>query len=165
MWWTVVWGFVKGLFGGKSSGGSWRDYLPYIVLVLIAGVIWWKVSGVISDYKEQIATLQTTIEEKDKKITQLEKDVLVAELDVEVQKNNVLTLKHSLETQNQAIDQLKVDEDKLKAEVDKWKHQPPKTVIKYIEKKLDLNDYKTITVENCTKLNENISNLRYADLK
>lgn len=164
MWWTVVWGFVKGLFGGKSGSG-WRDYLPYIALALIAGVIWWKVSGVISDYKEQIATLQTTIEEKDKKITQLEKDVLVAELDVEVQKNNVLTLKHSLETQNQAIDQLKVDEDKLKAEVEKWKHQPPKTVIKYIEKKLDLSDYKTITVENCTKINQNISNLRYADLK
>lgn len=164
MWWTVVWGFVKGLFGGKSGSG-WRDYLPYIALALIAGVIWWKVSGVISDYKEQIATLQTTIEEKDKKITQLEKDVLVAELDVEVQKNNVLTLKHSLETQNQAIDQLKVDEDKLKAEVDKWKHQPPKTVIKYIEKKLDLSDYKTITVENCTKINQNISKLRYADLK
>ena len=160
---TLIWKAVKGWFGG--GGGSLRDYLPYILIGLIAIGIWWKVSSVISGYKEEIANLNTTIELKDKKITQLEKDILVAELDAEVQKNNVLKLQTSIDTQNASIDKLKVNETALKMELEQWKHRPPETVVKYIEKKLKVKDLKVITDDNCRQVNEAIGNLKYDELR
>ena len=161
---TLIWKAVKGWFGG-SIGSTIRDYLPYILIGLVAIGIWWKVSSVISGYKEEIANLNTTIELKDKKITQLEKDLLVAELDAEVQKNNVLKLQTSIDTQNASIDKMKVNETALKMELEQWKHRPPETVVKYIEKKLKVKDLKVITDDNCRQVNEAIGNMKYDELR
>lgn len=161
---SLIWKAVKGWFGG-SGGSTIRDYLPYILIGIVAIGIWWKVSNVISGYKEEIANLHTTIELKDKKITQLEKDLLVAELDAEVQKNNVLKLQTSIDTQNASIDKMKVNEAALKMELEQWKHRPPETVVKYIEKKLKVKDFKTITIESCKQVNEAIGNIKYNELR
>lgn len=167
MWFTVVIKFVKGFFLGGV-----RDYLPLLLAITCIGGIGWKIYNTIGDYKDEIASLNKKVldtEDKVKDITK-EKDEVLKELGatqilLTTKENELLRLQISVNKQNESISNLKANEALLIEEVEKWKHQPPKEVIKYVEKKLKAKDLKKLTLEACEKLNKNISNLDYRELK
>lgn len=167
MWFGVIVKFFKGMFLG-----GYRDVLPWILGILLIAGIGWKINSTINDYKDEISKLegsivelkQTIQDEKDKHNDTL-KELAESKLEVAIKDTEILKLQVGIDKQNASIQALAANENQLKEEIEKWKHQPPKEVIKYVEKKLNAKDLKKITLEACKKVNMSINNLDYREIK
>lgn len=130
-----------------------RSYGPYIVLLLV-------VLGVVYKFYSMSSTidsLRTTVHNLELQKTTLEYNIRIAE-----QSNR--TLSTALDELNQHVSSLETSKTALQDELTKWKNQPPKEVVKIIEKVIKVKDHTSITLEECINVNKSISKLIYKEL-
>jgi hypothetical protein len=156
---TTLLGPVMSMFG--SLFGSARTWLP---IAIAAGVGGWLYFGVIGGYKSQIVMLEQNLTQHSRDLSEAKSKLALQQAAIVVSETSVSTLKNSLNNVRVALEANKVREDQLAKEIEKWKKQPPKEVVRYIERVVSPQDRKEITVEGCKKVNENISHIRYKDL-
>lgn len=127
-----------------------RTFLQYGFIVVLIGFLWYRFHAL----HNQIEELENLITKKDLVITE-------QKLEIETRKNNELVLKNRIEKTNETIERMKIDEQKLKNEIKFWKNKKPEKVVQVVNK---LVPDKTLTIENCKKVMENLKNLKYDEL-